>query len=129
MKHSKLFSTLLCIIFLLSFSLTVYAAEKPFTYNFKHQLAMRGHYKATRSSADFAIHTTTNKSNSNYFTIKQFKYKFFDENEFITKKSIYCAKDSAGYCSFSTTKNTSYTYEFWKSTDGKYIVGSGTLTY
>ncbi|WP_176762409.1 hypothetical protein [Eubacterium oxidoreducens] len=128
-KKLKLFSILLCIIFLLSFSLTVYAAEKPFTYNFRHELTMNGHFKAKKSSATFSIHTTTNKSSSNYFTIKQFKYHPFNNNEYVTKKTIYCKKNSDGDCSFSTKKDTSYTYEFWKVENGKYIVGSGTLKY
>ena len=105
------------------------AASYGFTYNFKHQLAMNSKKTATRSSATFDVHTSSNSGNDTYFTIQQYEYKFIGTNPYITSENVDCRANKSDSCSFSTTKGTSYTYEFWKPTAIGYVIGSGELTY
>lgn len=121
----------MCLFVLLGFSVTAYAASntRNFTYNFKHQLAVSGKYQASKKSVNFSIYTTSNSGKDSYFTIKQFKYRFIGANEYQRKATITCRKGKKGASSLTTTKGTTYTYEFWKPTAIGYVVGSGSITY
>lgn len=131
MKRLKIFSTILCCIVLLGFSVTAYAASqtRAFTYNFKHQLAVKGYYTSNQNSVNFSIHTTSNGGTDGYFTIKQFKYRFWGANTFQRSKVISCGRNQSGSCSLAATKGTKYSYEFWKPTAIGYVVGSGKIKY
>ncbi|GHU41574.1 hypothetical protein FACS1894111_04080 [Clostridia bacterium] len=125
----KRIGVLTCLGVMLSYA-TVYAATTySFTYNFKHQLSVSGTQKATQSSANFNIYTTTNGSSENWFDVKQFKPKLIGSDEYITSRSIDCKVNSSGSCSFPTTTGTSYSYEFWKPVAVGQLIGSGTLKY
>ncbi|MDO5556582.1 MAG: hypothetical protein Q4G09_08390 [Clostridia bacterium] len=111
-------------------SITAYAAStKSFTYDFKHMLAVSGKQKATQTKAHFSCTTTSNGGSDTYFTIKQYKSKFFGDDEYLDSDTIKCGVDQTDTCSFETAKGTKYEYEFWKPTAMGYIVGSGTLEY
>ena len=131
MKFLKTFSIFLCIAVLLGFTVTSYAASnsKSFTYDFKHQLSVKGNFKATKSTVDFSIFTTTNESDEDYFKIKQFEYRLIGYNPYVQTVKISCKANEWGNCSISTKKNQKYTYEFWKSTAVGKVIGSGTMTY
>lgn len=131
MKRFKLFSTLLCVMVLLGFSVTAYAASqvRGFNYEFKHQLSVSGTYKANRSTAHFYIFTSKNDGKDTYFTIKQYKYKVLGTNTYQRQANISCQSGTAGSCYLNTTSGTKYTYEFWKPTAVGYVKGSGRLTY
>lgn len=118
----------LLLVLTICFSSTIFAATYAFTYNFKHQLAT-SKKKATQSSADFSCTTTSNGGDDEYFTIEQYKYKALGTNTYITSSTIDCTEGTTDTCSISTTKGTSYVYEFWKPTAVGYVVGSGTLDY
>lgn len=115
----------------MGFSVTAYAASqsRSFTYNFKNQLAVSGSYKANKSNAYFSIYTTSNGGKDTYFTIKQYKYKFWGANTYQRQSTISCVAKKSGSCSLTTTKGIKYTYEFWKPTAIGYVVGSGSITY
>lgn len=131
MKVIKKMSIVMCIMVIMGVSVTAYAASKTraFTYNFKHQLAVKGNYKATKSDVDFSIYTTSNSGEDTYFQIKQFKYNFWGANSYKRSGYINCKAKSKGSCSIETDKGTKYTYEFWKPTAIGYVVGSGEMTY
>ncbi len=129
LKFKRTKAILLAMLIVMSFGMVVNAASYNFTYDFKHQLAMSSKKKATRSTAKFDIYTTSNGGSDTYFTIQQYKYKLIGTNPYVASERINCKAKESGSCSFSTTKDTSYTYEFWKPTAIGYVVGSGTLTY
>ena len=129
MKQLKIFSILVCITVLLAFPVTVYAASqtRAYTYNFKHQVAVNGSYKANKSTAVFWITTTSNSGNDEYFTVKQYKYKFWGANTYQGEANISCVANSSDTCSLNTTKGTVYTYEFWKPTAIGYVALYGRI--
>lgn len=127
-KITQRVALILSLSLLVCFGTAEAAGKHSFSYKFKHQLDVDGTFKATKSTANFSIYTTTNNSTSNTFTIKQFEYGFFSDS-FVTSKGIGCKKDSTGTANFDTKSGTKYTYEFWKVEDDKYVVGSGTLSY
>ena len=131
MKKFKFISAVLCLTVLLGFSVTTYAAskERAFTYNFKHQIAVQGTYKANETVAEFYIYTTTNRGSDTFFRVKQYKYNFWGVNPYQRQAEINCCANSSGYCSITTKIGTKYTYEFWKPTSVGHVVGSGSIRY
>lgn len=114
---------------LFSFSTQVFAATKVFTYNFKHQLAMKGKQTATRSTSVIECTTRSNGGTDSSFKVEQYKYSAIGTNTYITSSRIGCKPKQVDSATFKTTKGTSYTYEFWKPTAVGYVVGTGDIIY
>ena len=89
-KILKRMSVVFCLCMVFSYSVVSAAGSYSFTYNFKHQLAMKEKKTATKESADFYIYTTSNGGEDTYFTIEQYKYKALGTNTYVDSKTINC---------------------------------------
>ncbi|MEG2057999.1 MAG: hypothetical protein RRZ84_08875 [Romboutsia sp.] len=91
-----------------------------FRYTFKHQLTI-GYNKATTSKLKVKPKTTSWGSS-------QYLIKIYDGNGKLINHN-YVNRSNEKEFSYSVTKGKTYGVEFWKSTDEKYIKGTGVRTY
>lgn len=96
-----------------------YAASKTFSYNFKHQLTI-GSFKASGSKMTIKTNTST-FGGSDAFYIKVYK---FGKN--VANSTVGMNDDTK---TISVKSGETYSVEFWKSSDGNYVKGSGRATY
>ncbi|MFV0323277.1 MAG: hypothetical protein ACK5LF_02720 [Bacteroides xylanisolvens] len=128
-KSKKGIGALLFLGIMLCFNLSVYAAgNRAFTYDFKHQLALKGSYTATKSDATFQFYTDYNGSDG-YLQVRQYYAWNGGLDEYVRTRYVYATQGARRDLSVPSEIGTAFTYEFWKDEDGAYIRGNGDLQY
>lgn len=96
-----------------------YAASKTFSYNFKHQLTIEN-FKPSGSKLTIKTETST-FGGSGVFYIK-----VYQGGTNVASSTVGMKSDEKN---ISVKAGKTYDVEFWKSSDGNYVKGSGSTRY
>lgn len=122
LRKKRLITLVALLVLALHFT-SADAFTRNFVYDFTHHIPGPV-YNGTKSKINISLKVTSWGSSS--FTIKQVKSGIFSSTTYATKN---IAKKNGNKQTISFSNHGGCQYQFWKASDGKRIIGTGTIVW